>query len=200
MSSTEHLAGEEPILVELAAAGYAVRSLSDLRESGRRYRDAVPVLLRWLPRVSDPRVKEQVVRALSVPWAKPAASKPMIEEFRKTDASMDPTGMGLRWAIGNAVEVLANDAIFDEMAAVAQNRLYGKSRQMIVLGLSKSKRPEAVRILLGLIDDPDVDGHAVMALGRLKASSARSFLEGKLEDQRAWVRAEARKALAKLPQ
>lgn len=191
--------GEEPILSELAGIGLSVRSLADLRHSGLRYREAVPVLLRWLGRVSDRRVTEEVVRALSVPWAKPVAVEPLIEQFRQVDLAVDPSGTGLRWAIGNALEVLFDDASFDELAELAADRGYGKARQMVVLGLGKSKRPEAVGVLLGLVDDPDVDGHAVKALGKLKAPAARVALEGKLDDRRAWVRNAARTALAKLP-
>lgn len=199
MSSAAPAPGEEPILTELAAAGFETRSLADLRHSSTRYRDAVPVLLRWLARVSDPKVKEEIVRALSVPWAKPAATAPLIEQFHAVDESVDPNGLGLRWTIGNALEVVFDDASFDALAELAQDRRYGKARQMIVLGLGKSKRPEAVDVLLSLVDDPDVDGHAIKALGKLKPSAARAALEAKLDDKRAWVRGEARKALAKLP-
>lgn len=38
--------GEEPILVELAAVGFEVGSLADLRRSGVRYREAIPELRR----------------------------------------------------------------------------------------------------------------------------------------------------------
>lgn len=199
MTSAAPAPGEEPILAELAVAGYQARSLADLRHSGVRYREAVPVLLGWLPRVTDRRVGEEIVRALTVPWARPAATRPMIEEFRRVDLSVDPTGTGLRWTIGNALDVLADDSVFDELVGLARDRRYGKARQMIVLGLGKSKRPEVVEVLLGLVDDPDVDGHAVKALGRLKARDARAALERKLDDERAWVRGEARKALARLP-
>jgi HEAT repeat protein len=88
---------------------------------------------------------------------------------------------------------------FDELVGLARDRRHGKARQMVVLGLGKSKRPEAVDVLLGLVNDPDVDGHAVKVLGKLKAPAARAALEGKLGDGRAWVRSEARKALATLP-
>jgi hypothetical protein len=196
--SAEPAAGEELVLADLAAVGFGVRSLSDLRHSGTKYRDAVPVLLRWLPQVTDTKVEEEIVRALSVPWAKPAATLPMIQCFRRVDVAVDASGLGLRWVIGNALEVLFDDASFDELADLATDRRYGKARQMVVLGLGRSKRPEAVDVLLQLVDDPDVDGHAVKALGKLRAPAARTTFEQKLNDSRAWVRSEARKALTKL--
>jgi hypothetical protein len=198
MSSAAPAPGEEQVLRELGAVGFASRSLADLRHSGVRYREAIPVLLDWLPRVTNVKAKGEIVRALSVPWAKPVATEPLIDEFRRLDVSADPTGTGLRWTIGNALEVLFADANFEAFTELARDERYGKARQMVVLGLGKSKRPEAVDVLLGFIGDPDVDGHAVKALGKLKAPESRPALESKLADSRAWVRSEARKALAKL--
>jgi hypothetical protein len=190
---------EGSILADLAVAGFVTASISDLRRSGLRYRDAIPVLLEWLARVADPRLKGELVRALSVPWAKPAAIHPLVDQYRLVDDSLDPTGMGLRWTIGNALEVLFDDAAFDAYVELVRDERYGKARQMVVLGLGKSKRPEAVHVLMSLLDDPDIDGHVVKALGRLNAPTARPALEAKLNDKRAWVRGEARKALARLP-
>jgi hypothetical protein len=68
------------------------------------------------------------------------------------------------WTIGGALEVLADDSSFDELAELARDRRYGMARQMIVLGLGRSKRPEAVEVLVGLVDDPEVEGQPVKAL------------------------------------
>lgn len=187
------------LLAHLAAVGHPAGSLADLRHSGARYEKAIPVLLEWLPQVADVKAKGEIVRALSVPWARPIATRPLIDEFRHLDASADPTGTGLRWTIGNALEVLFLDAEFDAFADLSRKERYGKARQMVVLGLGKSRRPEAASVLFALLDDPDVDGHAVKALGKLKVPESRLLLEKKLADDRAWVRKEARKALGKLP-
>lgn len=60
MNSAPAVPGEAPILAELASVGYPFRSLSDLRESGLRYREAVPALVTWLSRASDRKVKKKV--------------------------------------------------------------------------------------------------------------------------------------------
>ena len=190
--------GEEPILADLAAVGFEVASLADLRTSGLRYRGAIPVLLDWLGRVRDPKVKTEVVRALSVPWAKPGATRALIAEFREVNSGVDPSGTGLRWTIGNALDVMFDDAHFEAFADLATDKRYAKGRQMVVLALGKSKLPQAVDVLLGLVEDPDVDGHAVKALGKLGAPEARGAFESKLRDSRAWVRSEARKGLSRL--
>ena len=83
---------------ELAGVGYPVASVADLRSSGKRYRAAVPVLLRWLDRCEDTFEKEEIVRALSVPWARGEALDPLIEAFRATPRG-DQSEELLRWAI-----------------------------------------------------------------------------------------------------
>ncbi|MCL2483660.1 MAG: HEAT repeat domain-containing protein [Propionibacteriaceae bacterium] len=185
-------------MADLSSVGFQVASVSALRNSGVRYGDAVPVLLSWLPRIEDPKLKGEVVRALSVPWAKPVATRPLIDQFRSIPEDVDPTGFGLRWIIGNALDVLFDDSFFSEYVELAEDTRYGFGRQMVVLGLGKSKRPEAVGVLLSLVDDPDVDGHAIKALCKLRAPLARAAFEAKLSDQRTWVRAEARKGLSRL--
>lgn len=185
--------GEDEVLRELADLGYEVDSLAALRTTGRRYRDAIPVLLSGLQRSDNPKVKGEIVRALSVPWAKPVATSPLVREFRRAD---DQTGMGLRWTIGNALEVVWDDSCFDELVALARDRSFGKAREMVTLGLGRSKKPEAALIAIELLDDPVVSGHAVKALGKLKDPRACVGLERMLNDDRAWVRKEAQRALA----
>lgn len=183
------------LLEELAGVGYPVASVADLRSSGTRYRAAVPVLLRWLDRSEDTFEKEEIVRALSVPWARDEALDPLIEAFRATPRG-DQSEELLRWAIGNALEVLWDDSRFDELVALARDESFGKAREMVTLGLGRSKRPEAGEVLIQLLDDPVVSGHAVKALRKLKVPQARAGLERMLGDERAWVRKEAQRALA----
>jgi HEAT repeat protein len=69
---------------------------------------------------------------------------------------------------------------------------------MVVLGLGRSKKPEVGGVLIELLDDPIVSGHAIKALRKLKVPEARPGLERMLDDDRAWVRKEAQRALAAL--
>lgn len=185
------------LLEELADVGYPVESVADLRSSGSRYRAAVPVLVRWLDLSEDTFEKEEIVRALSVPWARDEALDPLIALFRSVPVTGQENEL-LRWGIGNALEVLWADSRFDELVALARDESFGKAREMVVLGLGRSKRPEAGRVLIELLDEPVVSGHAVKALRKLKVPEARPHLERMLDDDRAWVRKEAQRALAAL--
>lgn len=69
---------------------------------------------------------------------------------------------------------------------------------MIVLALARMRNPGAADVLIELLDDDDVAGHSIMALGRLGSARARPAVERFLEHPNSWVRSEARKTLAKL--
>ena len=182
------------VLADLAAVGFDVEAIGDLRRLSTPYREAVPVLIQWLPRIRDASVKEDIVRTLSVPWAGDAAPL-LLAEFERVE---DATGTGLRWAIGNALDVLANDEIAGQMINLATDRRYGKAREMVVLGLGKLKDGRVTGVLLNLLGDDEVVGHAVMALGKLRARTARSRIEPLLNHPKSWVRKEAKKALERI--
>lgn len=193
MSTPDQLRGD------LEATGVSNGDVWWLVNTNEHYPAAVPVLLEWLAaldaRVSAEereRLREGIVRALSVPEARPVAAPLLIDQFQQV---ADPT---LRWVIGNALGVVADDTVFDRVAELAMQTKYGTARQMVVLGFARSKKPEAVPLLVELLDDDDVAAHAAIALGRLKATEARPALERQLENPRPLVRREARKALARL--
>ncbi len=189
---------EAPILERLRSVGFDVESLSDLRHSGVRYINAVPALVAALSADLEPRTLEEVVRALSVPWAKPAATGPMVEVFRTVRVPSGTSLDSLRWAVGNALYALWDNKYFDELVDLVRERSYGRDREMVVLGFARSKRPEAGDVLLELLDDPDVNGHAVKALAKLRIPHARAGLERMAGDSRAWVRRAAESALSNL--
>ncbi|HWK93514.1 MAG TPA: HEAT repeat domain-containing protein [Luteimicrobium sp.] len=196
MTAVEPPAPDEgPILASLGEIGYFVGSLAELRHSGVRYRKAIPTLVAALLEVSETKTLMEVVRVLSVPWARPAATLPLIELFRSVE---DDTGLGLRWAVGNALDVTWSDDHFDELVELARDGAFGRSREMVVLSLGRSKKPEVGGVLIELLDDPIVSGHAIKALRKLKVPEARPGLERMLDDDRAWVRKEAQRALAAL--
>lgn len=186
------------LLAQLADAGFPVSSIDELRESHTKYVAAVPILVDALRTAEDLRERQSLVRALTVPWAKKLALMPLIEQFRAIPFQGGPQEESLRWAVGNALEVLWDDARFDDLLLLAADRRYGKAREMVVLGLGRSRRPEAGDALIELLEDPVVNGHAVKALAKLKLIRSRPGLERMTSDPRAWVRNAAAGAIRKL--
>jgi phosphoglycolate phosphatase-like HAD superfamily hydrolase len=189
----EEAAEQSAILADLRALGYDFSNLSVFAQAGVRYMDAVPLLIEWLRKATTPAMQQDLARALSNPSAKGTAMPALVEAFRNfTDEA------GTRWAVGNSIETAYVDTYFDHVAALALDPQYERARQMVVLALGKSKRPEAVGVLLQLMDDHDISGHAVFALSKRPNPQAREAFEEKLTDDRPWVRKKAALGLRKI--
>lgn len=184
-----------PVVAELSAAGFPVEWVADLFNLRLDYKDAIPILLRWLPKVTNDDVKQDIVRALSVKWAKSWAARPLLEEFR---VAQDPIGMGLKWAIANALEVVADDSVFDEIVELVRDKQHGRAREMLAMALGNMRDPRAVDVLIQLLDDDEVAAHAIAGIKKLKAARARPYVELLLNHPKPLVRAEARRTLSKL--
>lgn len=193
-AAREYYKAAAPLFAELSASGYPVQSLDLLAKSGA-CKDAFPILVKWLPKITSSRVKESIVRALSVPWAKGIAERELIAEFRNIPYGENHS---LKWAIGNALEVLSDDEIFDDIAQLVQDKRHGTARQMLVMALGKMKDARATALLVRLLDDEDVVGHALIALRKLNAIEARPYVLPFLKHPKVWIRREAAKALRKM--
>lgn len=189
------------LLSELSASGYPVTDLAQLVHAKDRYPEAIPVLIQWLDSLEPEDVQRQkqdvefAVRALAVAEARGSAGPTLVRLFR---IASDPTGMGLRWVIGNTLEVAANDQIASDLISIATDKSYGRARQMIVLGLARLKSPRAERALIELLSDDDVNGHAVIALGKRRSQAAARAISRLLVHSNPWVRKEAKKALERI--
>ncbi|MDE2127795.1 MAG: HEAT repeat domain-containing protein, partial [Armatimonadetes bacterium] len=162
-----------PVFADLQAAGLSYATLNRLRTSGARYDAAIPILLKWLPRVAVPNAKKFILSTLSVPWARTAVIQPLIREFLTWPNNDD----GYKWSVGNALELVADQSAFEQLLAIAGDRSNGASRAMIVLWLGKMKDPRAEAMLIESLSDPSVLYCTVEALGKLKSVKARPLIE-----------------------
>jgi HEAT repeat protein len=179
-----------PIVADLIRAGCGLENIADLFKS-KDYRACIPILVEWLPRVSNPDVKEDIVRALTVRWAK-AAAPLLVLEFERA------SGRSLRWAIGNALSKVADDRVFDGLVRLVRESKYGKSREMVAVALGRMKDPRAVDVLVDLLGDDELAGHAIIGLGKLANYRTRSYLERFLDHPTTWIRKEATKAVKRI--
>jgi len=183
------------LVADLAAAGFEVFGARDLLRTGAYPSELVPILVRWMGLVKYDALKEDIVRTLAVPWAR-AAAPALIAEFET--AALE-AGSELGWAIGSSLEVLAHDAIAEDLIRLATDRRYGDSRQMVVRGLGKLKKhPRVIDVLIELLADKDVYGYALVTLGKLRAKAARPHIEPFLQHENRDVRAGAKQALARI--
>jgi len=190
----QNYADMAPVLKELSDNGIVCDSLHTLRHSGTVYQVAIPILLKWLPRVQNYDIKEDIARTLSVPWAKPEAAPDLVREFLTADASQD----SYKWAIGNGLSIVADDTVADDIIKLATDRRHGNTRQMLAIALGNMRDPRVFKVLVDLLKDTDVCGHAVMGLGNLGAGAARPYLEPFLKHEETWIRNEAKKAITRI--
>jgi hypothetical protein len=194
------LADEDAMVVEaLRVADVDVRSVYDLVNSKAPYPQAIPVLLRLLPRVRNDRIKEGVARALGVPEARPVAAKPLIHEFSNMP-SETKSQEHTKWAIGNALAAVADDSVFEEVLALLTDGRHGRVRSAIVGALinMSTHRDRAVTALMAFLEDEDLAAQAVIALGNLRVRDSRPRIEPFLKHSDPWVRQQTKRALAKI--
>ena len=181
---------EAPIVEEIRALGHSIGTIGDLWLTHYSYATAIPVLARWLSKVDNLVIEESIARALAVPAAR-SVTHTLIQEF-------EIAGDGLRWVIRDTLERIADDRLYGELARIASTERFGRARQMLVVALAKTTDPGAIPLLIRLLDDSDVQGHATIALGKLRARQARPQIEPFLKHEKAWIRTEARKALKRI--
>jgi len=186
-------AEETPTLQDIAHAGLRINSVWDLVNESQSYPEAIPVLMKHLPIPYHRRIREGIARALTVKEAKGVACRVLLEEFKKSD---DPSPNGFKWALANALSVTADQSVLDELIELAADRSHDGARDGIVRALANFPGDErVVDVLIDVLSDETVAGHAVTALGKLKAKRAEPCLERFLTHPQAWVRKEAKKAI-----
>ena len=134
---------------------------------------AAPVLVEWLPRTADPVEKEVIASSLTgTKTASAAATRAILAEFRNAPLDDETT----KWAFANALATLADEGAAEDLIELIRDKRHGRARQMLCDALKRTKDPRAPDVLIELIDDDDVAGHAILALRRYGPKSARPHL------------------------
>jgi hypothetical protein len=188
---------DQYVVAELNKAGVHIDGIYDLVNSRTVYPEAIPVLVSCLSIVRDRVIKEGIVRAITVKEAKGKADKALIHEFRNIPPEASEL-QNLKWAIGNALSVVATDAVFDDLAGLVTTIEHGKAREMIVIALGKMKNPTAGEVLTRLLSDEELVGFVAKALAKLKYHPALPKLQSLLDHSKPWVKKELEKTIKKL--
>ncbi|GGM57259.1 hypothetical protein GCM10012275_30450 [Longimycelium tulufanense] len=216
------LAELQQLVPDLEAINHKLEGVGDLyrvqvrhvdedgNETSRRpldYRAAVPVLLEWLPKVRYAPLAEDIVSALSAPFAKKQARPLLLRLFRESLPVENPQRPDntayfreqLRWRIGETLGKFSDPTVADDMIELARDPSFGHARSQIVNpGLAKTKDPRVPEILLDLLEDPTVAPAAAQGLGRLRHTPAQPHLERALHSTDENLRYQAKKALKRL--
>jgi HEAT repeat protein len=154
---------------------------------------AVPLLLEWLPKITNEHVKESIVRHLKTRSAKRIATTPLIREF---NAARSP---GYQWVVGDALTYVASKDQYDSLVELAADRGHGEGRSALVGMLWRVKTMNADRIIFDALDDPPSARAAMSALRRRVGNAqARPHIEPLVDHPHEWVRDAAKDHLRRI--
>jgi HEAT repeat protein len=190
----------EFITMELRNAGFKVSDLFDLINFKQTDFGYVNLLLNLLDseKVTDPIIKDGIIRALTVKKAKGIAEIKLLEFYNSLKTEREKESIG--WSIGNWFEHLYSDLYFDQIKKISEDKNNGMSRQMFVMALGKTKKHKSIaeKLLLELTFDKKVALHAISSLGKLKSTNSIGRLTELTNDKNKTIKKEANKALKKI--
>lgn len=182
------------LLKEIRDQGVEIENINDLIYINRKHKYLIPILLKYLNKFQKENDKMFIVRCLGVRGFIEATNSLISEFYNSSDNS------GLKWAIGNTMSLILDKNILDTMIEIVQQKEHGIARQMFVVALGKMKDDRVIPVLLELLNDSDLTGHAIIALSNFKEPKLISHIEPFKNHKNKWVRKEAEKAIKKIEQ
>jgi hypothetical protein len=190
---------DQPLVGALNDVGISVKSMWDLVNTNQSYPRAIPILIEHLKHPYPFRIQEGIARALTVKDAGEAAYAELVNQFKSLPDSTDAAQHGFKWALGNAISIVATKSHFDEVVELIRDKEHGTTRDMMTLRLPRLNRERAIDVLIESLADDEISGQAILAIGKLKPQKARTHVERVLAcHPQPWVRKEAEKVLTKL--
>ena len=153
---------QSQLLADLADVGARVQSVWDFVNTAERYPAAIPVLLRHVPLPYSKRIKEGIIRALTVNYAGPEVLRELIRQFcEQTDHSPN----SVKWVLGNAISEVARPTDAETVIALAMDPAHGDSRDAITQRLPRVVKNKARlnEVLQHLMRDKQTEPYARLA-------------------------------------
>ncbi|HEX3465956.1 MAG TPA: HEAT repeat domain-containing protein [Candidatus Elarobacter sp.] len=188
------------IAAELRArTGLVVDGISDLVNGKQHYRQAYQVLVEMLQREYPIRIKEMLVRSLTMKDARSVAFDELLELYRAHTEHQDDIGYeSYRFALAVAITVLASRGDREIIKKFAADPKYGDSRAAFIDAMKKWKDPDVDDIVLGALCDKGVRYQAINAAGIRGLASASAAIAEAAADDDPEIRAVALKALRRI--
>lgn len=138
----------------------------------------------------------------------PSVRPPDLPGFTNSEGVYIPGRHGFAdhiWDLGEAIRKLVvqhpslrrDPALFDGVAAIANNRAAQVGRRSFIMLLGSVRLARYAPQLVAQLDDTDVNGHVIYTLYLMRAGGYSEEVRPFLESPSAWIRREAKRYLAK---
>lgn len=177
------------LLSELKEKGYEFDYLTFKLNS--RHKSLIPILIRYFRGFENEHFKDLIIGALAVKGFSDA-TKELLSEYASTESRI------LRWRIADTISIILDKRFEEAYINIIKNKSYGTTRQMFVVTLGKLRSKKALPALINLLEDEEVNGHVIVALGYYHDPGLSKYIVPFLESSIAWKRKEAKDSLKTL--
>lgn len=171
--------------------GFEIQDFNDLNSMKRKIKKIIPILIKYLYLFDEGNFKDAIIGLLGVKGFYDA-TETLIKLYYNYDIIID------KWAIGDALYNIQDKRFEDEYIKIIEDKDNGISRQMIVMLLGKLKCQKALPTLVNLLQDTEVNGHAIIALSYFNDNDLIQYIEPFINHDKKWIRTEAEKAIKKI--
>lgn len=130
------------------------------------------------------------------PALPPIDGCPDVSQWHQFEHSLWSIGEQIRQAINSQARLRSDRELYAAFLAIVQNRHGMRGRQSFVLLFAYKPCIAWARDLASLIPDPDIDGHIISALYKMRASGFSRAVAPFLSSSVTWIRKEARRYLS----
>lgn len=128
-------AEEEPMIADLAKAGFEVTSVWDLVNTNKSYPAAIPILLDHLHRPYHKDIRNGIIRALTIKEAKGLVGSIILGELHGETEEEN------RWVLANALTVVADQANREAIQALLDDPAYEDVSERLTEALKQAAKP-----------------------------------------------------------
>lgn len=195
------------MLLELKAVGYEVDDPSYFVERAKPYKDALPILLKYIPLVEETFEKDVLIRASSVKGNYQAVPV-LLDEYKKS------SNESLMWTIGNALWLIGDQTIVGQLIELLESNIKvdqlpdnmpeglqspeKAAKETLLWALGKTRDPKAIPVLKKYLQVEGLEGHALEGLKYFKDPDLIPFVTPLLTHQKSWVRKNAERFIKSL--
>lgn len=177
---------------DLSELGFSFEIVDQVKKLMPKYKNLIlPIVIKYYKVAKIPSEKQYLLSWFHYKGLEEVVPM-LIEDFIKSKSQFE------RWEIGDRLYQICSKKHIEQYLSIIANSKYGSSRQMVILLFGKIKEEQAIPILIDLLDDEEVQLHALTALGNYKKEELRPYFERFLNSKRTVMRNQAKKALDKL--